>query len=34
MKDTSPYIVTRNVHDFEASAIPVLSPDEACGLLG
>lgn len=28
------YIVTRNVHDFEASAIPVLSHDEACGLLG
>lgn len=27
------YIVTRNVHDFEASTIPVLSPDEACELI-
>ncbi len=28
------YIVTRNVHDFEASTVPVLTPDEACELLG
>lgn len=27
------YIVTRNVHDFEASTIPVLSPDEVCELM-